>query len=185
MQKAKAERGGESGQQVIEYVCFGIGSKQRNSSKHILFLDLDDTTLSEAKSIAKDIIAKDMVSDIYIINSSGDSNYHLVCFDLFDFDEVLKIISRYKTDRQWLRYRKKSKDFVIRISPKIDKNGEVKDLPNLACIVRSPYAFRPKSNSARLVFQNAWGLKIKKDKKFNKSEIARLHVYRTRIIKKK
>ena len=99
-----------------EYLCIGVGSRQR-SGKHILFIDADNTTKCEAEQMAKEIISSVCCSDCYIIQSSK-GNHHIVCLDLFSFNEVQKIAKRFAHGK-WAKYRSEAKDFVLRTSPKM------------------------------------------------------------------
>lgn len=173
-----------------EFLCVGVGSKQA-TGKHILFLDLDDHDQAKAEKVARKLINAYGVSDCYIVRSSP-GNHHLVCFDMLDFLLVKGVAKQY-AHGQWAKFRGDSKDFVLRISPKLrlcDFSG-VKRLvpvddthPVLVSKVESPFSNYPKSNSLRRVFQNLWGEKIKKDRYFTDSQKFRFHVYRVRLVPK-
>lgn len=174
-------------QKPDEFLCLGVGSRQY-SGKHVLFLDLDKTTVPECEKIARKLIRKYGLSTCYVVQSSV-GNHHLVCLDALPFEQILGIAKQY-AHKQWTKYRGKEKDFVIRISPKLklEKIAEtsvlmpVKDTqPMLISKVESPFNNYTKSNSLRQVFQNLWATKIKKDKYFGKSQRFRSHFYRVRL----
>lgn len=187
-----------------EFLCIGLGSKQRNGM-HILFLDLDKTTKEQAERIAKRLISSVGCSACFIIQSSKNddiTNHHLVCFDIFSFKEVQKIAEEY-AHSQWAKFRGDSKDFVLRIGPKMrivkrksviskgDKEisdnerivfEEVKGTePQLVSVIDSPFSYRSKSNSLRKIFSSVWGYSVAKDNSFTDSEMFRFHCYRVRL----
>lgn len=166
-----------------EYLCVGVGSLQENK-KHAVFLDLDNHTEHESVYLARFLINNYCISDCYIIRSS-EGNHHLVCFDLLDFDVIEPIANKYG-HKQWAKFRGKSGDFVLRISPKLKPEGKnlvpVKGTePELVSIVKSPFNFNEKSNGLRVVFSSKWGIMIEKDDKFVGKSMARLHIYRLRM----
>lgn len=169
-----------------EYLCVGVGSLQENK-KHSIFLDLDNHTEQEATHLARFLINNHCLSDCYIVKSS-EGNHHLVCFDLLDFDEVEKIANKHG-HKQWAKFRGRSGDFVLRISPKLKPEGKtlvpIKGTePELVAIVKSPFNFNEKSNGLRIVFSSKWGIMIEKDDKFVGKGMARLHIYRLRMKEK-
>lgn len=192
-----------------EYLCIGVGSKQR-SGRHILFLDLDNTTKEQAERVAKSLISSVACSDCYIVQSSkvpkinvpvineGQTSHHLVCLDIFSFDEVQKIAKDFGHD-QWAKFRGNAKDFVLRIGPKMKVMKrvmaqedpeifleEVKGTqPKLVSVIHSPFKYRGKSNSMRRIFSAVWGFNIKKDNGFTDSTMFRFHCYRVRLRKHK
>jgi hypothetical protein len=179
-----------------EYLCIGVGSRQR-SGRHILFLDLDGTTKHQAELVAKSLISSVACSDCYIIQSSVKKNktsHHLVCLDVFTFKEVQKIARDLAHD-QWAKFRGEAKDFVLRIGPKMQvmkresHDGDTKVFmeevegtqPKLVSIVNSPFSYRSKSNSMRRIFSSVWGFNITKDSCFTDSTMFRFHCYRVRL----
>jgi len=189
-----------------EYLCIGVGSKQR-SGRHILFLDLDNTTKEQAERVAKSLISSVGCSDCYIVQSSEKDepiapntitkttkSHHLVCMDIFRFKEVQKIAKEFGHD-QWAKFRGESKDFVLRIGPKMQvmkserPNGDVKTFleevdgtqPKLVSVIHSPFNYRSKSNSMRRIFSAVWGFNVKKDNGFTDSTMFRFHCYRVRL----
>lgn len=179
-----------------EFLCVGVGSKQR-SGRHILFLDLDNTTKQQAELVAKSLISSVGCSDCYIIQSSitdGKTCHHLVCLDMFSFKEVQKIAKEF-AHIQWAKFRGSAKDFVLRIGPKmmamqsIRPDGDTKvyleevdgTQPKLVSVIHSPFKYRSKSNSMRRIFSAVWGFNIKKDSGFTDSTMFRFHCYRCRV----
>jgi hypothetical protein len=166
-----------------EYLCVGVGSKQYNGT-HALFLDLDSHSEHDAVGVAREIINNYAVSDCYIVRSSNN-NHHLVCLDLFDFGDVKKIAEKY-AHKAWSKFRGFAMDFVIRTSAKLEKVDTqllpvLGTEPFLACIVKSPFNYRKKSEPLRLYFSRKWEIDIKKDKNFTKANLHRFHVYRCRM----
>ncbi len=147
--------------------------------------------MSKSEKIARKLINLHGVSDCYIAKSSP-GNHHLICFDMLDFSLVQKIAKQH-AHRQWAKFRGKSNDFVLRVSPKLKLRefSGVRRLvpvegtqPTLVSIVKSPFNNYSKSNSLRRVFQNLWGQKIHKDKHFTDSSKFRFHIYRVRLLPK-
>ena len=179
-----------------EFLCIGVGSRQR-SGRHILFLDLDGNTKEQAERVAKSLISSVGCSDCYIVQSSV-GNHHLVCLDIFFFSEVQEIARDFGHD-QWARFRGNSKDFVLRIGPKMRVMKRVMDdaepevfleevdgtQPKLVSVIHSPFKYRSKSNSMRRIFSAVWGFNIKKDNGFTDSTMFRFHCYRVRLRKHK
>lgn len=160
----------------------GVGSKQAGG-KHALFLDLDDHSKDDAQKVAKEIIHDYASSDCYIVESSK-GNHHLVNFDLFSFSTVSKIAEDYAHEK-WLEHRKRGGDFVLRTTPKVEIiDGKIvgnKEKPRLVSIVKSPFMYREKSNSLRMIFSEVWGIEVPKDRMFNESKLWKLHVYRIKL----
>jgi len=179
-----------------EYLCIGVGSKQR-SGKHILFLDLDGNTKEQAELVAKSLISSVGCSDCYIVRSSK-GNHHLVCLDMFLFKEVQTIAKEFGHD-QWAKFRGEAKDFVLRIGPKMkvmrreNNLGDVKVFldevdgtqPQLVSVIHSPFKYRSKSNAMRRIFSAVWGFNITKDSGFTDSTMFRFHCYRVRLKRNK
>ncbi len=174
-----------------EFLCIGVGSRQYAKSSddsHVLFLDLDGHSKSQAEVVAKNLINTIACSDCYIVQSS-EGNHHLICFDLFPFNEVKKIASIY-AHKQWAKFRGDSKDFVLRVCPKMKIiNDDQKKMvsvegtePRLVSVVTSPYRYRKRSNSLRKFFQQLWNYKIPKDNSFNDDNKIRFHCYRVRLL---
>ena len=167
-----------------EYFSIGVGSRQPNG-KHCLFLDLDDYSKKQAEKVAQGVINDYAVSDCYIVKSSA-GNHHLVSFDLMGFETVTKI-GKDHAHGTWVKHRKKGRDYVLRITPKVEvTDGKIIGSgvkPKLVSIVKSPFNYRQKSNALRTVFQDAWGIRIQKDRYFDNSKEYKFHIYRMRFAK--
>jgi hypothetical protein len=174
-----------------ELIAVGIGSKQK-SGNHVLFIDLDGYSLKDSVLAARKIINNHACSTCYIIQSSKETNHHLVCLDLFRYEDARNIAKQYGHDA-WIKFRGYSKDFVLRVSPKIlikrDDFGNLVSfdtvegtVPFLSAIVKSPFSYRPKCNSLREIFSTIWDIKIEQDRNFTDDDTFRLHAYRIRNI---
>ena len=165
------------------FLAIGVGSVQRDE-RHVVFLDLDGYNREDSEAIARELIGKMGVSDCYIIQSSP-GNHHLVSLDLVDFKDARKVAEAYGHEA-WAKFRGMSEDYVLRIGPKLRiKKGKIKPLnntmPRLVSVVKSPFAYREKSNSLRRIFRNVWGYDIPKDAMFNDDQKFRMHIYRIRM----
>ncbi len=160
-----------------EFYCSGVSSLVGRYGEHVLFMDMDGHSLDDTIKVATEIIHKYMLSNCYIFCSSKD-NHHIICLDKFDFGSLYSILKRH-AHKQWVKFRSKSEDFVLRMSEK----GE-KPEPSLMCIVESPYKMRGKSNAHRVMLNKRYGLKIKKDEYFDDNIKLKIHVYRTRMVKR-
>ena len=174
----------DESKQWQEFFSIGVGSKQ-TGGKHVLFMDLDSCSKSEAEKIANNIIDDFACGDCYVAESSPN-NHHLVCLDLMSFDDVEKIAKDYSHET-WLKHRKRGGDLVIRISPKVEVvDGKIVGSgkkPKLVSIIKSPFSYRQKSNALRMIFQDMWNIAIPKDKQFNNTKKYRIHIYRMRFEK--
>jgi len=149
-------------------LCMGYSSKVKN--KHIMMLDIDRCTKRQAENIAGRIIANEKTSDIYIIESSPNK-HHLICLDIFSWKNVLKIIKNF-ADSEWLKYRSKTRNFILRFSKK-------KTMPKMKSCVKGINR-RRKSNAHRLLLQAIYKINIPKDKYFDKGSKIEVHIYETR-----
>ncbi len=159
-----------------EFFCSGVSSKT-GERKHVVFMDLDGKNLGETIKLSARIMHKYCLSETYIIRSSF-GNYHMICLDKFSFDDVYNILRKY-AHGNWVKYRAKSKDFVLRLSVK-----GLKPEPQLVCKVESPYNIRKKSNAHRILLNKKYGARIRKDKYFDNSSKIKIHFYRTRMVRK-
>lgn len=165
-----------------EYFSMGVGSRQ-SGGKHVLFLDLDGYSKEQAERVAHGLISDYALSNCYIVRSSK-GNHHLICLDLMEFEAVTKIGKDF-AHGTWLKHRKKGRDYVLRITPKVLVDGKRilgdEDKPELVSVIKSPFSYRQKSNALRMVFQDVWKIEIQKDRQFDNSKEYRFHAYRMRF----
>ncbi len=162
-----------------EFFCSGVSSRA-GEREHVLFMDLDGKSLDKTIKLTVELIHKYMLSDCYVIRSSF-GNYHIICLDKFDFEDVYDILRKY-SHGQWVRFRAESEDFVLRLSIK-----GMKPAPRLMCVVESPYTnqgLRRKSNAHRILMNKRYGAKIRRDFYFDETTRLKIHIYRTRMVRK-
>lgn len=158
-----------------EMMCSGVSSLT-GDGQHVLFLDMDGHSLDEAIKKSEEMIHKFLLSDCYIFCSSPN-NHHLICLDKFDFKDVHDILKRYAHE-QWVKFRSRTQDFVLRMSTK----GE-KPEPRMMCEVKSPYQMHDMSNAHRLLLNKRYDLRIRKTQLFDDNKKLKIHFYRTRMVK--
>ncbi|GAG84373.1 unnamed protein product [marine sediment metagenome] len=154
--------------------CLGISSRVslKGKKKHILMMDMDNCNVTRAVDISTKMMAKNRLSDIYIIESSK-GKIHLICLDKFQWEELMKIIIPF-SDANWIKYRSKSKQLVLRISPKEEKGEK----PKLLYIVKG-LRKKVKSNAHRMILEKLYNIEIPKDEKYDDNSELRLHIYET------
>lgn len=150
--------------------CLGVSSKV--GRKHAFFLDLDKTSMITIKSIIKDLFWRYGLSDIYLIKSSP-GNYHIITLDKMYFKDAIRIASEY-ADPEWIKFRKKSKEFILRVSPKCANSK-----PELIAVKYAPTFKHIKSNAHRLLLNQIYNIGIKKTREFDNNSRLILDYYAT------
>jgi len=138
---------------------------------HVVMLDLDNVSLRGAENVACRLIVKYQLSDIYIIESGKDS-YHLISLDKVNMKMIRHIIKDF-ADPEWVKWRFKSKNLVLRISRK-------KTMPRMIMCVENK-GHRKKSNAHRMLLEMVYGVSIPKDRLFDANSVVQLQTYHTEI----
>lgn len=151
-------------------ICMGFSSRA-NKRMHVIMLDLDNVSLRGAENVACRLIMKYNFSDIYIIES-GKNNYHLISLDKVSLKMIKGIIKDF-ADPEWIKWRSRSKNLVLRISKK-------KTMPKMIMCVENK-GHRKKSNAHRLLLEIVYGIDIPKDRLFDGNSVIQLQTYHTSI----
>lgn len=70
----------------------GACSKLENG-KHILMWDFDGVDYQDAEQALREVIRRENLSDVYLLQSSGQMGFHAYCFSSFDFNDALRIVA--------------------------------------------------------------------------------------------
>ena len=101
--------------------CFGITNSFEDKTKKLFFNEYDNWSYHDIIEEAT-YLSKVFDIDIYIFKSS-ENNYHLISFDILDFNKYLTIINWCSNDGDYLyNFYDVNYEYVLRLSNKGKKN---------------------------------------------------------------
>jgi hypothetical protein len=100
----------------------GICSRLKDSDKHILMWDFDDTMLDHVEQALRQVQRLYALPNIYIVNTGIEGYYHAYCFQAHTWHETIAILSQTPhLDEVYFKIGVVRGYFTLRVSAKKDR----------------------------------------------------------------
>lgn len=152
-------------------ITIGV-TNQTKDRKFILFADYDlvdfSVVLEDAKYIYEEFDIKPILilktKEFYNVESEKIvGSYHLINFDKFEFDELIKILKKLRCDNHFKKgYRYQYRNWVLRILEKKSFDGKVKsNQPKYKMLIKG-YSKREGSLGHILLYEKLYNINIRR-----------------------